>query len=203
MTHHPYNILVAGTPGAYTYIVARHLARRGWSVLWPGQEREIEPVHFAFQQSAQNYEAQRIHERICANAEANILSDALPTYYDMPYPGPQEFIQQFGKANEVVISAPSISPFLDIWLPTADIVIDIQATEEEDLRVLAQWTQKSFPENYLRAIRRCYLERYNRHLKLFPRVITLANADVALELLDPVTALADEAKNPWTILKID
>lgn len=193
MTHHPYNILVAGTPGAYTYVVARHLAHKGWSVLWPNQEREIESVQFAFHQSTQNYEAQRIHERICFNAEKNILSDDLPVYYDMPYPGPQEFIQQFN-TGPVVISAPSISPFLDIWLPTADIVIDIQATEEEDLRVLAQWTQKSFPENYLRAIRRCYLERYNRHLKLFPRVITLANADVALESLDPVTALADEVK---------
>lgn len=176
MSYDPKNIIVAGSPGAFTNVINKRLANKGWAVKWPSQDIDVDYGRSLFEHNAQNYEVQAINRAICDAAGVEVLSDKLPVYYDIPYPGPAELIRQF--PFHAVISAPTLPPFLDIWRVAADIVIDIQTDEAADLTILAKWSHGRMPENQLRAIRQVYVERYRRHLKLFPKVFTITNAEI-------------------------
>ena len=205
MICHPKNVIVAGTPGAWVQVLNRELSAGGyarvqqqvlassvthptalkpfpglvnfWHVLWPGQDIDIVNGRFYFEHNFQNVEVQNIHQAICDAANVSVLSSRLPEYYDLPYPGPQELVAKFD-GRPVVLSAPTMAPFLQIWRSVATCVIDIQAPEVEDLQVLEQWTKQAYTTNYLQAIRAEYNRRYFRDLKLFPRVFTITNAEV-------------------------
>jgi hypothetical protein len=71
-----------------------------------------------------------------------------------------------------------MSPFLDLWVETADVVISIEATPEEDVEMLNKWTHNKRSERQLQDICDVHVERYNEHLKLFPKVFTMSNAEV-------------------------
>jgi len=176
LSHDLKNIIVAGSPGAFTNVINKRLASKGWAVKWPNQVIDVDYGRSLFEHNAQNYEVQSIIKAICDAAGVEVLSDKLPVYYDVPCPGPADFIRQF--PFHTVISAPALPPFLDIWRVAADIVIDIQTDEIADLNILVKWTYGRTPENYLRAIRKVYVERYRRHLKLFPKVFTITNAEI-------------------------
>lgn len=185
MIHDPTNIIVAGSPGALVNVISKRLAKRGWAIKWPNQDIDIGHGRSFYEHNGQNFEVQEIQRIICASAGVDLLSDKLPVYYDLPYPGPAEFIAMF--SGPVVVSAPSLPPFLDIWRVAADIVIDIQSKEADDLAMLIKWSNGKLPVDYLKAIQRVYVERYARHLKLFPKVFTMSNAEIVenkFELLD-------------------
>lgn len=173
----PKNVIVAGTPGAWLNIIAKFLAERGWLILWEKQDIEVRDGVLFFQHNSQNIEVKRIQDDLCAQHGCTPMSINLPKFYDIPYPGPEEFIQQF-KGEPVVISGIFLAPFLDIWVPTSNVVIDIQATKEEDLQGLNRLTQGSFDSAYLKNIRVQHIERYTEHLKLFTSVFTMTNAEV-------------------------
>jgi hypothetical protein len=182
MSPHPHNLLVAGSPGAFVHVVNKYLHQKGWAIKWPGQDLDIFNGRFYYEHNGQNCEVQAIHRTICDNHGVSVLSDKLPEFYDLPYPGPAEFIAKF--PGPTVISAHSLSPFLDIWQVAAQTVINIVATETDDLKMLKDWTHDRLAFDQLRAIRKTYLDRYNRHLKLFPRVFTMTNAEIVEKHFD-------------------
>ena len=170
------HVLVAGTPGAWSNQVTRRLHNFGWAVLWPNQDMEMPNVRFYFEHDRQNYEVQQMHQLICDAHGVSCLSDKLPTYYDLPFPGPTEFVAKFD--STVVISCITLPPFLNLWANVSNVVIDIQATETEDEAIIERWTKGSFPPDYIKSICNCYRKRYNAHLKLFSKVFTMTNAEV-------------------------
>lgn len=170
------NIIVAGTPGAWVNIVAELLHNRGWAITWEEQDVDIRDGKHFLNHNSQNIEVYNIHRIMDWQQGWSSTSDDLPVFYDVPYPGPKEFLEKFDKP--VVISGTCLSPFLDLWVEAADVVIDIQATEAEDLRTLHSWTDGSFTEKHLKKVRAHQLSRYTQHLRLFPRVFTMTNAEV-------------------------
>jgi len=170
------HVLVAGTPGAFIHHVAARLHSFGWAVLWPNQDIETTNVRFYFEHNYQNFETQRIHRSIYAQNSDSKLVSKPPVYYDPPFPGPAEFIAQFD--TPAVISCVMLAPFLDLWASVADVVIDIQATEEEDEATLARWAKNLYPLDYVKDVCNCQRMRYNKHLKLFGRICTITNAEV-------------------------
>lgn len=191
MTHHPKNVIVAGSPGAMVNIISKYLARKGWAIKWPNQDIDIYYGRVYYEHNGQNYEVQMIQQMICDVAGTSVLAARLPVYYDLPYPGPAEFVAQF--KGPVVISAPSLPPFLDIWRVAANTVIDIQCDEAADLAALKDWTRNRYDVEYLRAIRRTYLDRYRRHLKLFPKMFTMTNAEINENRLDGLERFLNSA----------
>lgn len=171
------NIIIAGTPGAWINIIAKLLHTRGWLITWPRQDIAIRDGKLFLDHNSQNIEVQNIHQWLCDNHGVEMLSDDLPDFYEPPYPGPMEFIHKF-EGNPVVISGTCMSAFLDIWQNTADVVIDIQATEAEDLETLNQWTHQAFPQSHLESVRKQQISKYNKHLKLFSKVFTMTNSEV-------------------------
>jgi len=172
----PKNIIVAGSPGALINVISKRLAKQGWEIKWPNQCIDTGYGRSFYEHNGQNFEVQEIQQRICAVAGVELISDKLPVYYDLPYPGPAEFIAMF--SGPVVVSAPSLPPFLDIWRVAADIVIDIQSKEDDDLAMLIKWSRNKLPVDYLKAVQQVYVARYSRHLKLFPKVFTMSNAEI-------------------------
>lgn len=180
------NIIVAGTQGAWINHIARVLEARGWKILWPEQDIDIRDGERYFNHNKQNIEVQNIHLSLCQQCGlSSLLELNLPRFYEIPYPGPKEFVAKF--EDPVVISGTCLSSFLDIWVGTADVVIDIRATEREDLETIRKWTSNSFSEEHLSEIRQVHLERYDEHLKLFPRVFTMSNSEVKDNRFDGLT----------------
>jgi len=177
MIPHLNHVLVAGSPGALVNLMNKYMASKGWAINWPGQDMDITHSRGYFDHNGQNFQVESIHQMICDSVNVNLLSDELPVYYDMPYPGPVEFISKFTTA--AVISAASLPPFLDIWRSVADIVIDVQCDEAADLSILKLWTNDKFPAEYLKSVRDVYVMRYQQHLKLFPKLFVITNAEVA------------------------
>ena len=170
------NIIVAGTPGAWVNVIAGLLHEGGWQITWPNQDIDIRDGQLFLDHNRQNIEVQNIHYMLCQQHNCQLISADLPEFYEAPYPGPREFVKQFDKPT--VISGTCMSPFLDLWVDAADVVIDIQATPAEDIETLNRWTNASHAELHLQEIRDLHVGRYNKHLKLFPKVFTMTNAEV-------------------------
>jgi len=180
---HARNIIVAGSQGAWLNRVAGTIANQGWKILWPDQDIDIYQGSRYLEHNRQNIEVHNIHLSLYQQCGLNSpLSLDLPRFYEVPYPGPHEFASKF--SEPVVISGTCIASFLDIWVGTADTVIDVRATEQEDIETLHKWTQNSFSDEHVKDVRKVHLERYDSHLHLFPRVFKLTNAEVKDNRLD-------------------
>jgi hypothetical protein len=171
-------IFVTGTPGALTAPVAHRLYKKGWEITWPNQDLLVYNGKLLKERFYKNVELENIVHNICPY----ILSDKLPDYYDIPYPGPKEYISKF--PGKVVLNSVLFAPFLNMWVNYVDAVIDIQATKDEDIKVLNDWTNKEYAPDYLDLIRTCHLSRYNEHVKLFDKVFVLTNQEVRMGYFD-------------------
>ncbi len=176
MTANAKNLIVTGTPGAWFNAVNRVLSKKHWSITWPGQDLDITNGRRYLESNGQNIEVYNIISQLCDRHKTTPWSDNLPRFYDLPYPGPEEFVAKF--KGPVLISSIYLSAFLDIWATVCDTVIDIRASEDEDLQTLRFWTRDSFDSNKLKSVRDHHLSRYVEHLKLFPKVFTMTNAEV-------------------------
>jgi len=176
------NIIVAGTPGAWTNLVAGLIQKQGWEVTWEDQDVDTRDGVLFRDHNKQNIEVHNIHQVMCWDKNINLVSAALPVFYDVPYPGPREFLAKFDKP--VVISGTCLSPFLDLWVEAADVVVDIRATEAEDLKMLQGWAGGSFTQKHLQEARAHQVGRYSQHLKLFSKVFTMTNTEVKAQQFD-------------------
>jgi hypothetical protein len=175
-------LIVTGTPGAWFHAVNRKLLADGWAVTWPGQDLDIVNARRFFEANWNNIEVYNIIQQICINHNIPLWSDNLPRFYDIPYPGPKEFVAKFD--GPMLISSIYLSAFLDIWAPFCTTVIDVQALEADDLQTLKVWTGQKLDDVKLKSIRAHHLSRYTEHLKLFSRVFTMTNADVKANRFD-------------------
>jgi len=168
---HPKNVIVTGSPGAELSKLALLLVRQGWRCTYEGQDLEVFDGR-RYERFGFNIEVDRIHEML---GESNSrFSRSIPEYFEPTYPGPLEFVSNF-KGAPVVISSHCIAPRLDAWVPAADIVVHVQASELEDMQSLAS---SGVPEGLRPEIRDHQLNKLAGHLKLFPKVFTMTNAEV-------------------------
>lgn len=176
------NVIVTGTPGSWPNLVAGLLQDLGWAVTWKGQDIDIRNGTMFRDHNKQNIELHLMHQILCWREHTSLASADLPEFYETPYPGPREFMSMFDEP--VVLSGTCLAPFLDLWVEAATVVIDIRATEVEDLNTLRNWSGNSSTDKQLKVTRARQLDRYARHLKLFPAVHTMANEDVKHKRFD-------------------
>ena len=169
---HPKNVIVTGTMGANLSKVALLLEQQGWLVSYPGQDLDVSDGA-RYKRWGFNIEIDRIHQ-VLDEDNSFIFSDNLPDYYDIPYPGPREYIDQF-KSRPAVISSHCMAPRLDMWREVAAIVVEVKASQEEDKKGYLGY---KVPESLIETIRDYQLNKLAGHLKLFPKVFTMTNAEV-------------------------
>jgi len=173
-------IFVTGTPGALTAPVVKYLAGQGYAITWPNQDLAIANGRLLKEQYYKNIELELILHHLLGDRSA--LDTRLPDYFDIPYPGPKEYLKQF--PDKVVLNSVLFAPFLQIWANYVDAVIDIRANYHEDIKVLNDWTANSYPEQWVKDVLQHRQEKYLRNLKLFCRVCTLTNAEIQVNRLD-------------------
>tara|TARA_R110000851_G_scaffold13511_2_gene46137 strand:- start:140 stop:721 length:582 start_codon:yes stop_codon:yes gene_type:complete len=186
MTTHPKNVIVSGTPGAWGNVCAKLLLQQGWSVLWKDQDVDIINGRAYLANNCQNVEVYNIHLSVESKHDISQFSSDLPTYYDIPYPGPAEYIAKF-EGQPAVISGTCLAPLLDMWQECSDIVIDIRATLQEDIAALRSQSRHPYSDEQLQSIREHQLDKYNNHLKLFAKVFTITNAEVKDQRFDTLS----------------
>jgi hypothetical protein len=192
MKANPRNIIVAGSPGAWTNMVSRWIHNKGWAITWPDQNLDVPEGRFFLDHNSQNIEIHRMHQLICREHQTIPFSDRLPQFYAAVYPGPAEYIAQF-QNQPVVLSSISLPPLLDLWVGASNVVINIQAAPHEDM----EWLRRVMPAGtdpvYLQSVFKTHQTRYNRHLRLFPKVFTMSNAEVKDKRFDRLSQFLNSA----------
>ncbi len=171
-------VIVCGTPGAWCNLVCKEFYREGYLVLWEGQER-TDSVSRYFSKNFQNEEINNIHRQLLGmgpNQSPELFARKLD-YYEPAFPDPEVFLSQFGK-KRVVLSSNSMSLLLDAWLPFATMVIDVRATEQEDLAMLKQWSSGNLADSVIAKIREIHVSAYLRHVDSFENTIQITNSEI-------------------------
>jgi hypothetical protein len=166
------DVVVCGTPGAWTNAVVARLVQHGWQVCWDNQDLQIEDGIRFLERNNQNIQSQRMLESL----PFPLLSEHIPKYFDVPYPGPAEYLSKFKSNVPAVITALHLAPVVDIWASSVDILIDVRATEAEDLQALDRYAGGQIAKKRLEMIRSVHLERYNRHINLFSKRFEISNS---------------------------
>lgn len=174
------NIIVTGTPGAWVNLAMASLHSHGWHITWPGQDVSTDTAQLFLQRNNQNIVLQSIVNSICDHHEKELFSLDLPVFYSAPYPGPKEFIAQFEKqgATPILIAAIGLHLFLDIWVDFIDVVVDITASIQDDIRILNSLTNNAYTEDQLMELRDYQINRYHAQLRQFSRVFSMSNDEV-------------------------
>lgn len=174
------NIIVTGTPGAWINLAMSALASHGWKITWPGQDTSSEIASLFLARNNQNIAVQHIVNSICDKHEKDLFSFDLPDFYEAPYPGPKEFIEQFEKhkATPILVAGIGLHLFLDIWVDFVDLVVDITASVQDDIRILNSLTNGTYAEDQLMQLRDYQINRYHAQLRQFYRVFSLSNDEV-------------------------
>ena len=182
------HIIVAGSPGALLHIAARYLKVRGFAVTWPGQDLTTSGAADLLSYGM-NVELQRMSSQILWQQGSMSLHDKLPRWYDPPYPGPAEYLEKFDQP--AVIADSRLPPFLALWEPYVDNVIDVQATPEEDVATIKRWWGGNFDDNYLTRVATRYTTRYRECLPSF-RVFSITNSELRANRFDGIAQFLSE-----------
>ena len=170
------HIIVAGTPGALLGLAAGVLMKSGLSVLWPDQDTDITDGEMLLRYSL-NVEVHNMHKDLLHSLNHSWLSAKMPKYFEAPYPGPAEYLSKFN--TPAVIGATLLPPFIEIWSPHVDIVIDIRASAEEDIDALKQWSHNSLDDAYIAKVAEHYNTRYRSQLAAgFGSVFQMTNSEL-------------------------
>lgn len=175
-------VLVTGTPGARTYLVVDALQRKGYSILWPGQELLSEDAKRFFEYNKQNIEVHNIHRGILQMHDIqDLFTDNYPSVDDAELLiNPKGFLLSFQPPARVVISDNLLAPFLSLWTPFATSIVDITANEAQDMRTLASWVAANTEK--LAKIRQEFISKRNQALAVWPHKV-ISVLDEQLEKL--------------------
>lgn len=174
------HVLVTGTPGAWVNLAMASLHSHGWHITWPEQDLDGSDAKLFLYRNNQNIAAQHIVNAICDARQVELFSTDLPIFYQAPYPGPKEFLEQFEKRNAcpILVAAIGLHLFLDIWVDIVDVVVDITASVKDDIRILNALTKNQHTEDYLMRLRDYQINRYHEKLCQFGRVFSMSNDEV-------------------------
>lgn len=188
-------IFVSGSPGALTSLVAKRLYHAGWDITWPKQDLNIFNGQAVVVKESyyKNIELELMAHAMCP--DQLLLNANLPEYVEIPNPGPKEYLSMF--PDKVVLNSVLFAPYLNIWVPYVDAVIDVQASELEDIQTLHEWTDKAYAEDYLKLIRRTHKLRYNRHLNLFDKVFRFTNEEVRANYFEDFDRFLRHENRKW------
>lgn len=169
------HVIITGTFGAWFNFISKHLQNKGWALTWPNQDLDIVEARRLIKANEQNIEVLNLITNFCEQNNTTVWSKNLLDFYELAYPGPSEFLAKFDKP--AIICSIHLTGFLHLWLGHVDVVIDIKASEEEDLASLKNWAS-NLELSYLKDLRKHHLERYEKNLKLFKNVFTITNDEV-------------------------
>lgn len=131
-------IALTGLPGSDIGKVSKHLEMQGMQLLWPGQDIKAKEARAAYQRG-ENIELNYIHDSIFAQTGKDWFTRRAPRYYDVPYPGPKEYLAQFNDQVDIVLADFRLIPFLPIWNNYVDHLFVCDVPPEWSAKVMFHW----------------------------------------------------------------
>lgn len=119
---------VIGVPGAWTNQVGKALVRAGVLVLWPDQSLHIEGDRYLYDSNCENPEVNRMHNQVFKSCRETRYSGGVPRFFDMPFPGPEQFLAKFPADKNIGIVDNALCLMWDIW---GDHLTDIVIAESD------------------------------------------------------------------------
>jgi len=153
-------IAVVGAPGAWTHRVAKQLEQQDMLILWPNQDIDYEGGKSAYGRG-ENPELIKMHEEILFAADEGWFTANAPKYYDVPFPGPPEYLSRFPKQSDVVLVDPRMSFFLPMWTKYLTHVVVCEVPTDEAARQMKRWMRDKPHIDLCRKVARHYDARIN------------------------------------------
>lgn len=150
---------ITGLFGAWLSQVSTYLENAGGSILWPGQDLQLADTESKYEANGENSELLRIHQSILEQCDLGWFTKRRPRFFDVPYPGPQEYLSKFPVDEDVILVDGKLCFFLPLWKDylTDLVIVEVSADEIEDvLRVSVPHTtrgeRQAVVDNYSKSL---------------------------------------------------
>lgn len=182
---------VTGAPGAWLNSVARCLEKRDALVLWPGQSLELKDARRLYEVNGENREVQRINDVVFSACNFTRFSGKTPTFFDVPFPGPREFLAKFPEDKTVVVADNALCLVWDAWAPYITGLIAVDTSPETTISFLRRWVDGNMTREECAGVHECYRSQLEDRVRCFEQVLRLDNA----VLVSDDVSLVDEKVN--------
>lgn len=183
MGHHI--IAVTGIPGAWLNQVSKHLERNDGQILWPGQRQDMHSFQERYN-DGENLELTRMHETILQQTGQGIYTTKAPAFWTIPYPGPEQYLNQFfkhpmmpgaGVTRRIILTDYKLCFFLPIWRAwvTDIIVCDYDLTESA--QAIKRWTGAG-NTGWAEEVAAHYSARLEKNIAGCQRLIRIPHKDI-------------------------
>jgi len=147
---------VLGAPGAWTNHIGWGCVHWGAQVLWPEQSLHIDGHQSLYDSNCENPEVMGIHNSILAECGENRYSGRLPRFFDVPFPGPEQFLSKFSLDKPVCIVDSFMCLVWNIWLSHVTDVVVVNVEEEATRHFLTRCVDGNMTELECRTIFEVY-----------------------------------------------
>lgn len=158
----PQHIVVVGLPGAALPEVANKLNGLVGHILWPQQA--CPPAGRDVLAAGENPALRQIHEAILAQTYHNWFTSRAPRWYDLPLPGPREYLAQFG-ASTAILCDPLFCFFLPAWRGLIGPVLHVPVTIEASALAMYRWRKGQASLDACRKVAHHYQSRLTENLR--------------------------------------
>jgi hypothetical protein len=153
-------VAVTGIFGAWLNQVSRCLESAGGVVLWPEQDLELGEARDKYRKNGENKELLRIHEFILEECNLGWFSPLRPKFFDVPYPGPHEYLSKFPEDKHVILTDINLCFFLPLWQDYLTDLVVVRVPYDEADKTLAEWLPRT-----TRQERREVIDNYQQSLE--------------------------------------
>ena len=182
---------VTGAPGAWLNSVSRCLEERDALILWPGQRLDLKDAKRLYDTNGENVEVQRINDDILSSCNFTRFSGKIPTFFDVPFPGPREFLSKFPDDKTVVVADNMLCLVWDVWAPYITSLIVVDTLPEITTSFLRRWIDGNMTREECAGVHECYRSQLEDRVRCFEPVLRLDNA----MLVSDDVSLVDEKVN--------
>jgi hypothetical protein len=130
---------VTGLFGAWLNQVSFRLEEAGASVLWPAQDLRLHGAEHKYVQNGENIELLQMHDSIMEECCLDWFTYRRPRFYDLPFPGPEEYLAKFPEDGDVILTDNKLCFFLPLWQNYITDLIVIKVAEEDSEAMLRSW----------------------------------------------------------------
>lgn len=171
---------VTGVPGVWLNQVGRFLEDRGALILWPDQTLPSSDGD-RYRDNAENPEVVRMHDTILAGCGTRRYAWSFPLFYDPPFPGPQDFVNQFPADKVVLVVDNALCLLWDLWSPVCTDLILVDGSVDSTTYFLKRWVDGNMNDDECRMVFEGYQSAIQCTLSNFKSVYRVDNEDIKNE----------------------
>ena len=148
--------------------------------MWPEQDMSLRDVEKKYEANGENEELLRIHRSILEDCDLEWFTTLRPKFFDIPYPGPKEYLSKFPEDKDIILADHNFCFFLPIWREYLTDLVIVDVPLEETDAILKQWVPGETRERR-EAVVRNYSESLEGDIGLVGKVWYIKNDSLKAE----------------------